>query len=154
VILMAAADMLRSAIGAAVTTQDLTRNEQSLEFARAQLGLDAFAAAWEEGKALSLEEVVALALEAPTTLIPSEATVTPTALSATERVESNSESELTPREIEVLRLVAVGLTNPDIAEHLSLSVNTVQTHLRSIFSKLNISTRSAAVRYVFEHSLS
>jgi DNA-binding NarL/FixJ family response regulator len=53
----------------------------------------------------------------------------------------------------VLRLVSVRLTNPAIAEHLSLSIYTVQTHLRSIFSTINVSTRSAAVRYAFEHSL-
>jgi DNA-binding CsgD family transcriptional regulator len=60
---------------------------------------------------------------------------------------------LTPREIEVLRLVAVGLTNPEIAEHLSLSIHTVQSHLRSVFSKINVKTRTAAVHYVFEHNL-
>lgn len=53
-------------------------------------------------------------------------------------------SGLTPREVEVLRLVAQGLSNADIADHLVLSRRTVHAHLRSIFGKLGVSTRTAA----------
>ncbi len=52
-----------------------------------------------------------------------------------------------------MRLVSVGLTNPEIAQHLTLSIFTVQTHLRTIFSKINVKTRVAAVRYLFEHNI-
>ncbi len=52
---------------------------------------------------------------------------------------------LSARELEVLRLVAEGLTNRDIAARLSLSDRTVQHHLENIFSKLGVSTRAAAV---------
>lgn len=51
---------------------------------------------------------------------------------------------LTDREIEVLRLVADGLSNADIAERLVLSPRTVHAHLRSIFAKLEVTTRTAA----------
>jgi DNA-binding NarL/FixJ family response regulator len=55
-------------------------------------------------------------------------------------------SGLTSREVEVLRLVAQGLSNADIADQLVLSRRTVHAHLRSIFAKLGVSTRTAAVR--------
>ncbi|MFL5658243.1 MAG: tetratricopeptide repeat protein [Ktedonobacteraceae bacterium] len=60
---------------------------------------------------------------------------------------------LTAREVEVLRLVAKGLTNIQVAEKLIISPRTVHAHLSSIYSKLGISSRSAATRYVLEHSL-
>jgi tetratricopeptide (TPR) repeat protein/DNA-binding CsgD family transcriptional regulator/transcriptional regulator with XRE-family HTH domain len=60
---------------------------------------------------------------------------------------------LTQREIDVLRLLAQGLTSPQIAEQLTITPHTVNSHIRSIYSKLNISTRSAATRYAIEHNL-
>ena len=60
---------------------------------------------------------------------------------------------LTPRQIEVLRLVARGMTNNEIAEALFLSRRTVHAHLRSIFHKLGVGHRSAATRYAIQHGL-
>ena len=60
---------------------------------------------------------------------------------------------LTAREVEVLRLVAKGLTDIQVAEELVLSPRTVHTHLSSIYSKLGITSRSAATRYAIEHRL-
>ena len=60
---------------------------------------------------------------------------------------------LTAREVEVLRLVAEGLTDAKVAERLVLSRRTVQTHLSSIYSKLQVNTRSAATRFAVEHGL-
>ena len=60
---------------------------------------------------------------------------------------------LTPRQIEVLRLVARGMTNAEIAEVLFLSRRTVHAHLRSIFHKLEVGHRSAATRYAIQHGL-
>src|SRR5207302_1481723 len=51
---------------------------------------------------------------------------------------------LSSREVEVLRLVAAGLTNAEVAERLYLSPRTVEQHLRSIFNKLGVSSRIAA----------
>ena len=61
--------------------------------------------------------------------------------------------ELTAREVEVLRLVAQGLSNAEIAEQLIISVLTVKAHMRSLYNKLGISSRSAATRYAIEHHL-
>jgi len=54
---------------------------------------------------------------------------------------------LTPRELDVLRLVAQGLTNPGIARQLVLSDHTVHRHLANIFRKLNLSSRAAAAAW-------
>jgi DNA-binding CsgD family transcriptional regulator len=60
---------------------------------------------------------------------------------------------LSSREIEVLRLVASGATNRSIAQKLSISEKTVARHLSNIFVKLDISSRSAATAYAFQHQL-
>jgi WD40 repeat protein/DNA-binding CsgD family transcriptional regulator/transcriptional regulator with XRE-family HTH domain len=61
---------------------------------------------------------------------------------------------LTEREVEVLRLVAKGLTIAQIAAQLRISFHTANAHVRSIHKKLQVTSRSAAVRYALEHHLS
>ena len=60
---------------------------------------------------------------------------------------------LTAREAEVLRLLAAGLSDAQIAERLFLSLHTVKTHLRAIYGKLGVPSRSAATRVALEHGL-
>ncbi len=60
---------------------------------------------------------------------------------------------LTAREAEVLRLIATGLSNKDIAAALHLSVKTVSRHLSNIFTKIGVSSRAAATAFAFEHEL-
>jgi LuxR family maltose regulon positive regulatory protein len=60
---------------------------------------------------------------------------------------------LTVREVEVLRLVTRGLTYAQIAKQLVVSTRTVDAHLRSIYSKLDVTSRTAATRYAIEHKL-
>nr|MDQ4008950.1 response regulator transcription factor [Actinomycetota bacterium] len=60
---------------------------------------------------------------------------------------------LTAREVEVLRLVASGRSNAQIANVLVLSEKTVARHLSNIFSKLDVGSRTAATAYAFEHAL-
>jgi ATP/maltotriose-dependent transcriptional regulator MalT len=67
--------------------------------------------------------------------------------------EASGGSNLTRREGEVLRLVADGLTNADIASRLVVSPRTVHAHLRSVYSKLGVSTRTAAVAKAHELSI-
>lgn len=67
--------------------------------------------------------------------------------------EPSEEDPLTPREREVLTLVARGLTNSEIAERLTLSVNTVKTHRRHIYQKLDIHTRAALIAYALRRGL-
>ncbi|MBW3603668.1 MAG: LuxR C-terminal-related transcriptional regulator [Actinobacteria bacterium] len=61
--------------------------------------------------------------------------------------------ELTPRELEVLRLVATGMTNQTIAEELYVAVKTVDRHVASILAKLGVPSRTAAAAFAYEHDL-
>jgi two-component system response regulator NreC len=61
--------------------------------------------------------------------------------------------ELTPREVEVLGLLALGYTNPEIAEQLVLSVRTVETHRANVQRKTDLSTRAELIAYAVEHGL-
>ena len=60
---------------------------------------------------------------------------------------------LTAREAEVLRLVAAGLANAEIADQLSLSPRTVNAHLTTIYGKLGVTSRGAAIRFALDHDL-
>ena len=61
--------------------------------------------------------------------------------------------DLTPREAEVLGLLALGYMNPEIADRLVLSVRTVETHRANIQRKTGLSTRAELIAYAIEHNL-
>jgi DNA-binding NarL/FixJ family response regulator len=61
--------------------------------------------------------------------------------------------DLTPREAEVLSLIAAGLTNAEIAERLVVSAATVKSHVNHIFAKIDARDRAQAVVYAYEHGL-
>ncbi len=61
--------------------------------------------------------------------------------------------DLTPREIDVLKLVAQGATNKEIAAILSITENTVKIHLRNILEKLHLQNRTQATAYAIQHGL-
>ena len=67
--------------------------------------------------------------------------------------EEKGEQVLTERELFVLRLVASGASNQEIADNMSLSVNTVKTHLKNILSKLQLENRTQAAMYAMQHGL-
>jgi len=60
---------------------------------------------------------------------------------------------LTPREVEVLRLVATGATNREVADRLIISEKTVARHVSNIFTRLGVTSRAAATAYAFRHEL-
>jgi DNA-binding NarL/FixJ family response regulator len=60
---------------------------------------------------------------------------------------------LTVREIEVLRLMAEGLSNPEIATRLYIGQTTVKTHINNAFAKIGVRNRAEAVRYAYQHGL-
>ncbi len=74
-----------------------------------------------------------------------------TALATGETVVEGLIEELTERETEVLHLLAEGMTNKDIAQTLILSVRTVEAHLRSIYGKLGVSSRTEAALWAVKH---
>jgi DNA-binding NarL/FixJ family response regulator len=61
--------------------------------------------------------------------------------------------QLSERELEVLRLVAAGKSNPEIAKELFITRNTVQNHVSSILIKTNLSNRAQAAVYAKEHGI-
>jgi DNA-binding NarL/FixJ family response regulator len=61
--------------------------------------------------------------------------------------------ELTPRQVEVLRLIASGMRNSEIADHLSISQETVKTHIANLLSKIGVRTRVQAANYAIRHKL-
>ena len=67
--------------------------------------------------------------------------------------EPSEDDPLTPRERQVVTLIAQGLTNSDIADRLTLSVNTVKTHRRHIYRKLDIHSRAALIAYALRRGL-
>jgi predicted ATPase/class 3 adenylate cyclase/DNA-binding CsgD family transcriptional regulator len=138
------AEALREAMGVPIPPVERASHERSVSAARSQVGAKAFAAAWVEGRMMIPEQALAAQGKA---MIPSWQT------SATPVKPPISPAGLTVRELDVLRLLAQGLTDAQIAEHLVLSLHTIHAHLRTIYSKLGVTSRSAATRYAFEHQL-
>ena len=119
--------------------------QQGIEQVTAILGAHAFAQAFEIGKQMTPADLVRLAEHI--TAFPS-----PVILSGPPHPEP-AHAHLTARELEVLRLVSTGLTNAQVAQHLSVTPRTVNAHLTAIYSKLGVSTRSGAMRYALDHQL-
>ncbi|MFW5942092.1 MAG: response regulator [Chloroflexota bacterium] len=71
----------------------------------------------------------------------------------TMRAPPSPGKDLTEREEEVLQLLVYGLSNNEIGERLDISPHTVKNHLRSIYTKLGVSTRTAATRVAIKHKL-
>jgi predicted ATPase/DNA-binding CsgD family transcriptional regulator len=125
--------------------------ERGVTEVRAALGEEHFAAAWAEGRTLSPEQALAFQEETiPILLVPAHAGFTQ-GMSAPAEVPYPF--GLTPRELEVLRLVSRGFTNVQVAEQLIVSPLTVNAHVRSIYNKLDVTSRSAATRFALEHHL-
>jgi NarL family two-component system response regulator LiaR len=81
-------------------------------------------------------------------------TLSPEATQALIRVHTRDQAvELKERELEVLKLLAKGLTNPQIAENLSLSVSTIKFYVSAILEKLNVDTRTEAAAWAIQHGL-
>ena len=146
--LWGAAEALRETLGMPLMPAGRAAYEQAIARVRTQLEEQSFVDAWARGRRMRLEEI--LAPERSTTnVIPSqEARVLPSS-----RKHPSYPDGLTAREVEVLRLVAAGLTDAQIAQQLVISPRTVNAHLTSIYSKISVSSRAAATRYALEHHL-
>jgi predicted ATPase/DNA-binding CsgD family transcriptional regulator len=143
---ISAAQALREAIGTPLPSFLQALHEFTITTMRTQLGEQVFDAAWEEGRAMTPEQVL-FSLEpmpAPTPALTASSSATVAPLPPV---------GLTPRELEVLRLLVQGLTSAQIAEQLVIGLVTVNSHVRSIYSKLGVTSRAAATRYALEHHL-
>ena len=128
-----------------------TTYEQYITAVHARLGEKAFQAALAEGRMMTPEQALAARGSAvPTASAAEQLEALPTFLT---RHASPYPAGLTAREVEVLCLVAQGLTDAQVAEQLVVSPRTVTTHLTSIYNKLGINSRAAATRFAVEHQL-
>ena len=123
--------------------------ERTLAAARPKLGEETFAALWLEGRTMTPEE----ALTAEGRIKGSMQVYTGAPVLLLMESPSFLFGGLTAREVEVLRLLATGLTNRQIAERLKISPKTINIHVHSIYKKLEIRSRSAATRYAIEQHL-
>ena len=147
--LWGAAEALRDAIGAPLPPVYHADYDRSVAAVRSSLGVKAFAIAWTEGRTMTPEQAFAAKEPATMLTIPqAEPLSTPLAKPASTYLDG-----LTAREVEVLRLVAQGLTDAQIAEQLIISPRTFNTHLTSIYNKLGVNSRSAATCYAIEQHL-
>ncbi len=147
--LFGAAETLMEATGYRLAPQEWAMLDPYRASARSRLGEAGWDEALAEGRTMSMEAAIGYALseERSSTATPSTTSERP--LSST----PDHPARLTPREIEVLRLVATGMTNPQVAQRLFLSPRTVQRHLNSIYRKLGVTSRAAATHFVVEHGL-
>jgi DNA-binding CsgD family transcriptional regulator/tetratricopeptide (TPR) repeat protein len=125
--LLGAAEAMREQMGLRYRVAETkVALEQAVATARAALGPASFTAVWSAGRALQSSQAVAEALQ-PIDLPPDVLGIS-----------------LTPREREVLILLAEGLTDPAIADELFLSVRTIESHVAHILAKIGVRTRTAA----------
>ena len=153
-----AADQALADLGLAVEPLEARLADLDRQRLRAAMGTEAFEAEYTAGHTLDPAQV--LAAIGPTDAAAGQARVTYQAWPGmqTERagalgsgsdaaVSGEAVTVLTPRELDVLKLVAQGLSNPDIARRLVLSEHTVRRHLANILRKLNLSSRTAAAAW-------
>jgi len=123
---------------------------------RAQLGGVAFAADWAVGKAMTTEQVIAYALQevSPPThaMLVERVDDAETMRSGLSRSQPANEG-LTDRELNILRLIANGCSNGEIADQLVLATSTVKWYAHQIFEKLEVSSRTQAVAQARIHGL-
>jgi DNA-binding CsgD family transcriptional regulator len=135
--LYGAAEALYEAIGEPLVVPPRSLYRRHVDALRDTLGTEAFAATWAAGRALPLEQAIAEARAV--TADPAAAEAAPPAGAP------NASPALTPREREVLRLLAGGKTDREIAEALFVSRRTVNSHVANILGKLGVHSRQDAV---------
>ena len=141
--LWGSAEALRKTIKVSMTPVERADYEPRVATVRARLGEGAFFAAWAEGRAMTPEQALSVNRQARASL--PAGMPHPSSLSVS--------AGLTARELEVLHLVASGMTNTQIARKLVLSEKTVATHLTHIFNKTMSENRAGAVAFAIRHGL-
>jgi predicted ATPase/DNA-binding CsgD family transcriptional regulator len=147
--LLSAAQAIREAISSPLHPVIQALHELTMASTRTQLGEQAFAAAWAQGRMMTPDQI--LTVQEPLA-IPATAVAELLPMPHTPKSLANP-TGLTAREMEVLRLLAQGLTSAQIVERLVIGQVTVNSHVRSIYSKLGVTSRAAATRYTIEHQL-
>jgi predicted ATPase/DNA-binding CsgD family transcriptional regulator len=168
---LGAANKLRELVSSPLTYFGRKLNDPTNSLVRASLNDETYCQNLAKGYALSLEEMLAealsLELAQPTPRLEKRALIKPVAVTPARpnarltgdispRLRPSSLKlidNLTSREIEVLRTVAQGLSNQQVAEKLVIATRTVNVHLTSIYGKLGVTSRTEATRFAFENNL-
>jgi DNA-binding CsgD family transcriptional regulator/uncharacterized protein HemY len=140
--ILGASEALREAIGAPLPPADQAIYQNVVKEINSQMKKGDIDQAWSAGRQMldeGLDQVITYALE------PGKATGGP--------LRKATSIGLTVRESEVLRLVAQGLTDAQIAEKLYISPRTVNAHLTSVYGKLGVNSRAAATRIAIENEM-
>jgi ATP/maltotriose-dependent transcriptional regulator MalT len=138
--LFGAAARLHELLGTLLDPTDQPRHERAVVGTRARLGDLGFEAAWSSGRAMPLEQAVAEASRVAGVAIPNRV------------VDPAARFGLTRREREVLRLLAAGQTDREIAETLFVSRRTVNAHVANILPKLGVASRRAVAKLAREQN--
>jgi DNA-binding CsgD family transcriptional regulator len=142
--LWGAAQKLREEIGTSLSPADRADHERRVSAVRAQLDEATFERAWAEGRATPLEQAITDALAQPQSAPPAP---------GQPRVAAKPATLLSSREREVVRLIAAGCTNREIAAKLAISQRTVDTHVSNILAKLDLSSRAQIATWAMEQHL-
>jgi predicted ATPase/DNA-binding CsgD family transcriptional regulator len=147
--LWGAADALRETIRVPIPLIERAEYERSITSARTRLGEQDFAVAWEAGRTMTPEQ----AITSQDIVIVAPLVAPATTSSSAYPPPSTYPAGLTAREVEVLRLVARGLTSGEIGLELRIREKTVAHHLTHIFNKTNSENRAAAAAFAIRHGL-
>jgi DNA-binding CsgD family transcriptional regulator len=129
--LLGVAENLRQSIKTPLLPIEQVYHQRTVEFAQQGLGKESFAATWAEGGTMTPEQALMTQDRPPTATL-------------------KGANGLSKREIDVLRLLVQGKSNAQIAMELVLSITTVNSYLRSIYRKLDVSTRTQAMRIALD----
>ncbi len=141
-IIFGAAAALRDPLGSVIDVVDRPNYERMISDLRTELGEDAFAAAWAEGKSMQLELVIDHAL--------CESEISAVGSSPADEEKFGG---LTAREREVAVLIAQGKSNREIARHMTVGVKTVETYVTRILNKLAFDSRVQIATWAIEIGL-
>jgi DNA-binding NarL/FixJ family response regulator len=159
--LFAASQALFTALGVLLDPADRAEYDRNVAAVLTQLDEATFSVVWTQGQQMTWEQILA----APEQVKRRQSLSTPQGGGGRRQTDASTASilqvppsatypaGLTAREVEVLRHAAQGLSYAQIAERLTISARTVDAHLRSIYSKLGVTSRNEATRVAVEHQL-
>jgi predicted ATPase/DNA-binding CsgD family transcriptional regulator len=149
--LCGAAEKLHEALVVPLPSFERAAYQHAITTLRPFFDKQAFATLWAEGRAMSLQAISAAREAASPTVAAAAQEAAPCQQAA--RKGSTYPDGLSAREVEVLRYVAHGYSDAQIAKRLTISPRTVNSHLTSIYRKIHVANRTAATSYAFDHQL-
>jgi predicted ATPase/DNA-binding NarL/FixJ family response regulator len=142
--LYGATDAMREALATPFGPDEIAQFEPVANALRAALGAEGFATTWAEGRSWSQEAAMAAALAVHARPADGETPEVP---------DRDTLHGLTERELEVLRLLAIGHNNREVGEALFISRTTAARHVANIYNKLGVNSRAQATAYAHQHGL-